>query len=115
MSEIFAKKEQKREEIDFKAVLKTIPTSATENPDEQLAQTFVELRWRFFCIPYEEIHENDYRINPEDNQYEEFVEISRKYPNKERECVADYKYKKINVDPFFDKYVTKQFYYYIKK
>jgi hypothetical protein len=84
------------DKLDTDQLYETIPKNYLDNPNSEYRKTMIEWRWRFLEI-----------------NGKKFVEISsckpndtRKYINKQGKLVEK------NVDKFFDKFVTKQCFYY---
>lgn len=80
-------------------ILNSIPKDATNEPDSTKGKTMIEWRWRIFKIP---------------NKANETIEISKKHPDQQREYINKFgDWVKTDVDAFFDKFVTKQYYAYL--
>ena len=94
---IFAKKEKGKNNLD-KKILSSIPKSAIETEDKDLALSKMEMRWRIFKIP--EIQN-------------EIVEMSYKKPDEDRMYMSQgEKWVKYNDDGKYDQYIVKTYYYY---
>lgn len=88
--------------IDYKSVLKTIPENSYIEPQNDKTEK-IETRWRFLCIPLETNKQKTKRM----------IEISRKKPNSEREYLSKgMKWIMTTIDPIFDQFVEKQYFYY---
>lgn len=80
-------------------IYKSIPKSACNIPDPELAKVRIEHRWRFFNI-------NNRKL----------VEISIKHPNKERKYInSSGEWMDFNLDNRWDVYLTSAKYYYADK
>jgi hypothetical protein len=104
---VFMKKSQPNYKIEYSSILQTIPENSYS--EEQLDKADkVETRWRFLSIPT-----NDKSPESNNNKTKKLVEISRKRPNNEREYLnKNMKWIVTVVDPIFDKFVVKKYYYY---
>ena len=99
---VFMKKTQQNYKICYESILKTIPDNSYTEPQNDKNDK-VEMRWRFLHIP----------TNSSEEKNKKMVEISKRRPggireflNKQMEWIV------ATVDPYFDQYVTKQYYYY---
>lgn len=102
VNSVFMKKEQKDFKVDYASVLKTIPKRSYTEPQLD-KNNKVEMRWRFLYIP----------SNASTNNMKRHVEISRKKPDSNREYLnKKMKWVEANIDPIFDRFVVKQYYYY---
>lgn len=84
--------------ISRKDIIQMIPKDCLKQPNEKLAMTNTEWRWRVFKLP---------------NKINESIEISLKHPNEERKYInknGEWIYS--NVPKEFDSYVTCEYYYY---
>ena len=104
---VFMKKEPQNFKIDYLSIIKTIPdNSYTELQHDK--NNKVETRWRFFCIP-----SSNPSTSKDKTCVRKHVEISRKKPNFNREYLnKNMKWIETIVDPIFDQFVVKQYYYY---
>jgi len=124
---VFMKKEPQNFKIDYSSILKTIPENSYIEPQPD-KNNKVEMRWRFLCIPLSNISSSKDGDKQKDKQKEKqkdketdkekinvkrLVEISRKKPDSNREYLnKKMKWVETTVDPIFDQFVVKQYYYY---
>ena len=95
---VFMKKKQSCG-FNYAEILKTIPENSYSVPQPD-KQNKVETRWRFLNIP-----------STKNNKF--VTEISKKTENTERLYLNKYKkWVPYFVDPIFDQYVVKQYFYY---
>jgi hypothetical protein len=88
--------------IDYQSILETIPQNSHIEPQENLNK-MIETRWRFLSIP----------LPNEPNKFKNVVEISRRRPDCPREYLNKCtKWIITTVDPIFDQFLVKQYYYY---
>jgi len=81
-------------------VLNSIPKSATEKCNKELALTHNEYRWRIIKLP---------------DKNKEFVEISMKPPNKNRLFMSqNTSWIEHDQDNVYDQFVIKSYFYYAK-
>ena len=98
---VFMKKTQQNYKICYESILKTIPDNSYTEPQNDKNDK-VEMRWRFLNIP-----------NSSQDKYKKMVEISKRRPGAAREFLnKQMEWIVATVDPYFDQYVTKQYYYY---
>ena len=96
---VFMKKVVQDYKIEYESIIKTIPENSYEEPQED-KKNKIETRWRFLEI----------RNTP---TIKTVVEISKCKPGFEREYLnKNMKWIPASVDPIFDQYVVKQYYYY---
>ena len=99
MNSIFIKQSELpsvEHKISNSLLINAIPANAYSEEQKELKKYKTEWRWRFLKI-------NDKTV----------VEISFCEPNKERQYVDKFgKWISYNVDPMFDQFVTKAYYYY---
>lgn len=85
--------------LNYNEIMKSIPKNAKCNSEEELKNTYIEWRWRFFNI-------NGRKL----------IEISKKEPNKEREYINNNgQWVKYTLDKFWEKYITDIKYHYVKE
>lgn len=102
MNSIFAKGDKQNDFcpliLSYEEIQKIIPANTIDHSDDSKLRSrlYSEWRWRFFDIKGRKL-----------------IEISRKYPNKEREYIDNTgKWINYSIDPSFDEYVVKTKYYY---
>jgi len=77
-------------------IKKSIPDSATNQPDPVLSKTLTEWRWRFFDV-----------------EGRKLIEISRKEPNNDRFYIDNTRrWTRFTLDASWDKYIVGTKYYY---
>lgn len=83
--------------LHIEDIKKQIPANSTSKENTNLQKTHTEWRWRFFNV-------NGRKL----------IEITRKYPNKDRDYIDNTgKWIKYVLDNCWDKYVIQTNYYYI--
>lgn len=113
INSVFMKKEPQNFKIDYSSILKTIPeNSYTEPQFDRNDKT--ETRWRFICIPSSNLPTSKELDKQKERKHvKRLVEISRRRPNFNREYLnKNMKWIESTVDPIFDQFVVKQYYYY---
>ena len=92
-------KQKPNYKVSVESVLESIPKNNYSKPQEELASTQIEWRWRIIKI---------------DNQT--YVEISQKETDKDRLYINnECKWVQRNISDEFDKYVDKTIYAYLSK
>jgi len=93
---VFMKKENTDYKIEYASIIKTVPVNSFTEPQPNKVDK-IETRWRFMIIPGNK----------------QIVEISRCKPGFAREYMNKLmKWVNSTVDPSFDQFVVKQYYYY---
>lgn len=106
---VFMKKKQDYS-IDYSSILKTVPENSYIEPQSDKLDK-VEMRWRFLCIPTSNLSKSNKNNNKD--KFKKLVEISRMKNNSNREYLnKNMKWVEAVVDPIFDQFVVKQYFYY---
>lgn len=94
--------------LKYEELTKSIPEDAVTSENLELQKTNNEWRWRFFEYNNKVLVEISIRI-PETMENGNITLPTRKYINKYGKMVTQ------DIDPIFDKYVTRQYFYYVNE
>lgn len=112
INSVFMKKEPKDFKIDYYSIIQTIPENSYTEPQLDKYDK-IETRWRFLIIPSHILSKNLPNKNKQKIEDKKLVEISRKKPNLNREYLnKNMKWVESTIDPIFDQFVIKEYYYY---
>lgn len=104
MNSVFMKKKDIYYKICYDSILQTIPKGSYTEPQKDNDDK-IEMRWRFLHIP-----------NIKSKGYKKVVEISKCHPNESRKYLDNQmKWVNMTVDPYYDQFVIKQYYYYTEE